>query len=198
MEAFSKVQSGYNYAPNVLKTDNTVSNPTVRQSTQISPDSQEKTESNGLTKALMGLAVLGAGIAGVAIYMKTKKKPPVDPGDLKNISQGAADTASDIQKNIKKFFSDSGDEITGKVNLKGGKALLEDGSGFSGTLKTVNKKGNEISIGYKDGFMTHSSIDGKEFKRFENLESRPNVLGNPVIKYRRDEGVLIKKFDEYG
>lgn len=150
-------------------------------------DSQEKTESNGLTKALMGLAVLGAGIAGAAIYMKTKKKPPVDPDDLGN-----------IQKNIKKFFSDSGDEITGKVNLKGGKALLEDGSGFSGTLKTVNKKGNEISIGYKDGFMTHSSIDGKEFKRFENLESRPNVLGNPVIKYSRDEGVLIKKFDEYG
>lgn len=73
----------------------------VQQNIQQSSDLHSEKESNPLTKALAGLAVLGAGVAGVAIYMKIKKKAPLDTGDLKNIFQTAADAVDDIQKNAK-------------------------------------------------------------------------------------------------
>ncbi len=199
MEVFSNFSSKYTStasSASKVNSGSVVSNPSVQRDVRIQSGLQSETGENGLTKALIGLAVIGVGIAGVAIYMKKKKKLPVDAGDLKNISQNVADTTSDIQKNVKKFFDSSGDEIAEKVSLEKGKALLADGSGFSGVLKTVNGNGQEISIGYKDGFITESIIDGKLYKKFKNLRSE--VIGNNTINYNRAQGVSIETFGKDG
>ena len=107
MEVFSNFNSKYIGAlnpSNNTKTDYAVLSPIKQQSEQETLKSQMQTDSNGLTKALAGLAVIGAGVVGAAIYFKTKKKLPTDTLNAKNISSQATQTVSDFQKGVKKFF----------------------------------------------------------------------------------------------
>lgn len=167
--------------------------PIGQESPALSNDSQEKTD-NKLKLALIGLGVLALGAVGTAIYVKTKKKlPTAEAFDLKNVSE----KTTDIQKGIKKFLNSAGESVD-NVKLQKGKAVLDDGSGFSGVLKTVNGKGQDIAVKYQDGFMTESTINGKLFKKFENLQSRPNVAGANKVNYSRSQGVAIKTFGENG
>lgn len=198
MEVFSNFNSKYIGAlnpSNNTKTDYAVSSPIKQQSEQETLKSQSQTDSNGLTKALAGLAVIGAGVVGAAIYFKTRKKLPTDALDAKNISSQATQTVSDFQKGVKKFFNASGDCVD-NVKLQKGKALLEDGSGFSGVLKTANNKGQEILIEYKDGYMSKSAINGVTNKTYEAIESLSNEGVNKTI-IPRDKGVFVTQFDEY-
>ena len=198
MEVFSNFNSKYIGAlnpSNNTKTDYAISNPIKQQGEQEALKSQSQTDSNGLTKALAGLAVIGAGVVGAAIYFKTKKKLPTDALDAKNISSQATQAVSDFQKGVKKFFNPSGDCVE-NVKLQKGKALLEDGSGFSGVLKTANNKGQEILIEYKDGYMSKSAINGVTNKTYEAIESLSNEGVNKII-IPRDKGVFVTQFDEY-
>ncbi len=198
MEVFSNFNSKYIGAlnsSNNTKTDYAVSSPIKQQGEQEALKSQSQTDSNGLTKALAGLAVIGAGVVGAAIYFKTRKKLPTDALDAKNISSQATQTVSDFQKGVKKFFNASGDCVE-NVKLQRGKALLEDGSGFSGVLKTANNKGQEILIEYKDGYMSKSAINGVTNKTYEAIESLSNEGVNKII-IPRDKGVFVTQFDEY-
>ena len=198
MEVFSNFNSKYIGAlnpSNNTKTDYAVSSPIKQQSEQEALKSQSQTDSNSLTKALAGLAVIGAGVVGAAIYFKTKKKLPTDALDAKNISSQATQAVSDFQKGVKKFFNPSGDCVE-NVKLQKGKALLEDGSGFSGVLKTANNKGQEILIEYKDGYMSKSAINGVTNKTYEAIESLSNEGVNKTI-IPRDKGVFVTHFDKY-
>ena len=198
MEVFSNFNSKYIGALNSSnnpKADYAISNPIKQQGEQEALKSQSQTDSNGLTKALAGLAVIGAGVVGAAIYFKTKKKLPTDTLNAKNISSQATQTVSDFQKGVKKFFNASGDCVD-NVKLQKGKALLEDGSGFSGVLKTANNKGQEILIEYKDGYMSKSAINGVTNKTYEAIESLSNEGVNKII-IPRDKGVFVTQFDEY-
>lgn len=166
----------------------------IGQEGSVSSDDSEKKNDNKLKLALIGLGVLALGAAGAAIYIKTKKKlPTTGASDLKNVSE----QVSDIQKNIKKFLNSAGESVD-NVKLQKGKAVLDDGSGFSGILETVNGKGQEIVIKYQDGFMAESTINGKLFKKFENLQSKPSISGANKINYSRAQGVTIKTFVENG
>ena len=166
----------------------------IGQEGSVSSDDSEKKNDNKLKLALIGLGVLALGAAGAAIYIKTKKKlPTTGASDSKNVSE----QVSDIQKNIKKFLNSAGESVD-NVKLQKGKAVLDDGSGFSGILETVNGKGQEIVIKYQDGFMAESTINGKLFKKFENLQSKPSISGANKINYSRAQGVTIKTFVENG
>ena len=198
MDAFSNFNSKYIGAlnpSNNTKTDYAVSSPIKQQSEQETLKSQMQTDSNSLTKALAGLAVIGAGVVGAAIYFKTRKKLPTDALDAKNISSQATQTVSDFQKGVKKFFNSSGDCVE-NVKLQKGKALLEDGSGFSGVLKTANNKGQEILIEYKDGYMSKSKINGVTNKTYEAIECLSSEGVDKII-IPRDKGVFVTKFDKY-
>ena len=198
MEVFSNFNSKYIGAlnpSNNTKTDYAVSSPIKQQSEQETLKSQMQTDSNSLTKALAGLAVIGAGVVGAAIYFKTRKKLPTDTLNAKNISSQATQTVSDFQKGVKKFFNASGDCVE-NVKLQRGKALLEDGSGFSGVLKTANNKGQEILIEYKDGYMSKSKINGVTNKTYEAIETLSNEGVDKII-IPRDKGVFVTQFDKY-
>lgn len=165
----------------------------IGQEGYVSSDDSEKKTDNKLKLALMGLGVLALSAAGTAIYVKTRKKlPTASVSDLKNVSEQTID----IQKGVKKFLNSAGESVD-NVKLQKGKAVLDDGSGFSGIFKTVNGKGQDIAVKYQDGFMTESTINGKLFKKIENL-SDPNIMDANVINYSRAQGVSITTFNEYG
>lgn len=87
---------------------------------------------------------------------------------------------------IKKFFDKDNRLIEG-VTIKKGKALNPDNTMFSGIMNTVNGKGEKITLEYQDGFIVNSSINGKLFKKFENIDN-----------LTRNQGVQITKFNNNG
>lgn len=88
--------------------------------------------------------------------------------------------------NIKKFIN-NGSEIEG-VKLEKGKAVLANGSMFSGTMETVTKSGKKVAIDYENGLMTKSTINDKVFKTYEA----------PTRTLDRTKGTLIRQYDETG
>ncbi len=73
------------------------------------------------------------------------------------------------------------------IELKNGKAILKDGSAFSGILETANKKtGDKFRIEYKDGFMVQSMKNGKLLKKFDNLENLSRSRGTKITEFNPD------------
>ena len=81
------------------------------------------------------------------------------------------------------------------VILKNGRAVLPDGSFFSGLLETVNKKGDKIAIKYENGFMKESFVNGSLHKIYEDLKNIPAYIGTNIAKYTRNQGVKIKTLE---
>ena len=181
MEAFSKLTSGYGYTSEAIKTDSTQDVQSASKTNTVSETDAEKTNENKLKAALAGLAVIGAGAVGIAIYMKTRKNSALD----------------DFQKGVKKFFDNTGKSVE-DVKLKGGKALTSEGSGFSGVLKTANTKGQKIELKYQNGFITESIVDGKLYKKYESPSDINKYFRDEAKKFTRNEATLISKYNENG
>ena len=98
---------------------------------------------------------------------------------------------------IRKFISEEGKEVA-DVILSKGRAILPDGSFFSGVMETVNKKGDKISIKYADGFMQESDINGNFYKTYEVLKELPTYIKKDIACYKRNEGVKINQFGDNG
>lgn len=181
MEAFSKLTSGYGYTSEAIKTDSTQDVQSALKTNAASDTDAEKANENKLKAALAGLAVIGAGAVGIAIYMKTRKNSALD----------------DFQKGVKKFFDNAGKSVE-DVKLNGGKALTSEGSGFSGVLKTANAKGQKIELKYQNGFITESIVDGKLYKKYESPSDINKYFRDEAKKFTRNEATLISKYDENG
>ena len=110
-----------------------------------------------------------------------KKTPTVS-----QTPQATGDTSQQTVENIKKFIN-NGSEIEG-VKLEKGKAIMADGSMFSGTMETVTKSGKKVAIDYENGLMTKSTINDKLFKTYEA----------PTKSLDRTKGTLIRQYDETG
>jgi len=180
MDAFSKLTSGYSAASGLKKTDS-VSDARPSSMPDTAAETDTKNNEKKLKAALAGLAVIGAGAIGAAVYVKTRKKSPA---------------LDDFQKGVKKFFNSAGNPAEG-VSLKGGKAITSEGSGFSGALKTANAKGQKIELKYQDGFITESIVDGKLYKKYENPSDFKYFL-DETKKFTRNEATLISKYNENG
>lgn len=113
---------------------------------------------------------------------KVFKKTPVKS----QTEVAVGDKPQNTVENIKKFIS-NGSEIEG-VKLEKGKAVLADGSMFSGMMETVTKSGKKVAIDYENGLITKSAINDKLFKTYEA----------PTKNLDRVRGSLIKEFDESG
>lgn len=141
------------------------------------------------TMAGIGLALAALATFGIVTLNLRKGKKT----DIQDLSQGAKDVAGIIKK-----FTDENNQDVQNVILQKGKAVLPDGSFFSGLMETVNKKGASIAIKYKDGFMQESSINGVLYKTYEELKNIPAYIEKNVAKYSRDEGVRVNLFDKNG
>lgn len=101
-----------------------------------------------------------------------------------------------LQEGIKNFIDSNGNKIEG-IKLEKGKAIASDSSMFSGIMETITKSGKKVSIEYQDGFMTQSKINGKLFKKFENL-TIPAQDGKTIQTLSRNQGTRIIKYDNDG
>lgn len=135
----------------------------------------------GATAAITTLAGVFCGIANLA-------KGKINTNDIpRNIK---SEVVNNLEKAAPKFINEAGEEVQ-NIILKG-KATLSDGSVFSGVMETVNKKGDKITIKYKDGFMRESYVNNKLHKIYEQLKSIPLVTDQQPIKYSRAQGTKIK------
>ena len=139
----------------------------------------ESNNSNKINKTLAALGILGVATLGVAIAA------------LKSPKGKASDFSSAF-----KFFTHSNDEIQGAA-LKGGKALMQDGTPFSGIAETINKKGDKIKIVFQDGFMSEAYKNDKLYKTYDTLEGIPSkILSANCPKYSRTQGVKISLMED--
>lgn len=92
--------------------------------------------------SMLGLAVLGA--AGIAIHQRSKAKK--------------------VLTNALEAFKENGNKF------EKGKAVLADGTGYTGILTKVNKNGDKIAIEYKDGVLIKSVKNGGEALEKNYLE----------------------------
>ncbi len=163
-------------------------NPSALQSPhkeKISSVGEAKTPKKINKKKLACSVAAAVGVAAIAaggIYFAVKKGRLQKPlGTAQNVSN----TESSVSQKVKQFLNKDG--IVEDVTLQKGRAIKKDGSMFSGVMKTVNGKGQEVAIEYNEGFMTQSSINGKLFKKFENIDG-----------LTRNQGVQITQFFDKG
>ena len=143
------------------------------------------TKKENKKKTVIGVSILAgitALVIGGVLYAKKGKANQKLKGVTANLEAG-----------VKNFVNNNGAKIDG-VKLVKGKAITSDGSVFSGIMETVTKSGKKVSLEYKDGFITQSKIDGKLFKKFENITIPEKFGGNGTILTRK-QGVKITKFD---
>ncbi len=147
----------------MLSNKNTQKQPTVGQNTAPINEAKKinKKKLAFTAAAAIGLTTLAAGL----VFYNIKGKG----------------------NNIIKTFTDEAGKAIKKVKLKNGKAILKDGSAFSGILETANKKtGDKFRIEYKDGFMVQSMKNGKLLKKFDNLENLSRSRGTKITEFNPD------------
>ena len=118
----------------------------------------------GATAAITTLAGVFCGIANLA---KGKINTNNVPRNIKS------EVVNNLENVARKFINEAGEEVKDVV-LKG-KATLSDGSVFSGVMETVNKKGDKITIKYKDGFMRESYVNNKLHKIYYYKDLEHNI-----------------------
>ena len=147
--------------------------------TSSQPLRDEPNNSKKINKTLAALGILGAAAVAVAVAVAKTAKG-------KNPELNSA----------LKFFTKSGDEVQGAF-LKGGKAIMQDGTSFSGIMETVNKKGDKIKINFQDGFMSESYKNDTLFKTYDTLEGIPSkILAADSPKYPRTQGTKISLVED--
>ncbi len=140
-------------------------------------------------KAAAGIGVLGAAAGIIYLAVSGKGKKALDA--VKKYFNKNADNAKDLvedtfetAKSHKIFEQGVGKnkKIVENVKLENGRAFFEDGSGFTGVMKTVNKKGDNIQIEYYEGEMLSSIINDSVRKNYETLTNLQNITVNGQTK----------------
>ena len=150
----------------------------VTQSTQQveKPAEQNQTEKKINKKVVVCSIAAAAGIIALASALIYKAKT----GRI----NGASEEGEKIVENIKQFLNKDNQLVEG-VTLNKGRAINADNTMFSGIMNTVNKKGEQITLEYQEGFIVSSKRNGKLFKKFEN-----------IANLTREEGVQITQYDK--
>ena len=133
------------------------------------------------------LAALGAAGVALVVGVSNILKP-----NSKNLNT-AAGALGDFLSSAVKFVNKNNEEISDVV-IKNGRAFLPNGSGFSGIMQTLNKKGDKVELLYEEGFMRASYINDVLSKKYEQLKSLPAYIKENLISYARKDGVKIACF----
>ena len=163
----------------------------VAQSTQQveKPAEQNQTEKKINKKVVVCSIAAAAGIIALASALIYKAKT----GRIK----GASEEGEKIVENIKQFLNKDNQLVEG-VTLNKGRAINADNTMFSGIMNTVNKKGEQITLEFQEGFIVSSKRNGELFKKFENIANLTREQGVQITQY--DKGskklqTLITKYD---
>ncbi len=125
-------------------------------------------------KAAAGIGVLGAAAGIIYLAVSGKGKKALDA--VKKYFSKNADNAKEVvedtfetSKNNKIFEQGLGQnkKIVENVKLENGRAVREDGSGFTGVMTTVNKRGDDILIQYNHGDMYRSIVNDSVLKEYK-------------------------------
>lgn len=99
-----------------------------------------------------------------------------------NLIKGKNKTASGV-----KTFIDKNENKIKNIKLEKGKAILPDGSGFSGTMETINKQGDKFKFFYEKGNLTDSYKNDCVFKTYR----KPLIIPQDV-----DSSIKITEYSQ--
>ena len=148
----------------------------------VTKDGKEKTALSKGAKIGIFAAAIAAIAGGIYLYKSGKGKKAADAiksffsknkTNIQNkTEQIIGDTSKQGEKTVNKIsktFTNNEGTIIDNVRIEKGKALLGDGSGFTGVMETVTngKTPKNVKLTYENGFLTSSSLDGKLYKKFE-------------------------------
>ena len=153
------------------------------------PAEQNQTEMKINKKVVVCSIAAAVGIIALASALIYKAKT----GKIK----GASEEGEKIVENIKQFLNKDNQLVEG-VTLNKGRAINADNTMFSGIMNTVNKKGEQITLEFQEGFIVSSKRNGELFKKFENIANLTREEGVQITQY--DKGskklqTLITKYD---
>ena len=153
------------------------------------PAEQNQTEMKINKKVVVCSIAAAVGIIALASALIYKAKT----GKIK----GASEEGEKIVENIKQFLNKDNQLVEG-VTLNNGRAINADNTMFSGIMNTVNKKGEQITLEFQEGFIVSSKRNGELFKKFENIANLTREQGVQITQY--DKGskklqTLITKYD---
>lgn len=153
------------------------------------PDEQNQTEMKINKKVVVCSIAAAVGIIALASALIYKAKT----GKIK----GASEEGEKIVENIKQFLNKDNQLVEG-VTLNNGRAINADNTMFSGVMNTVNKKGEQITLEFQEGFIVSSKRNGELLKKFENIANLTREQGVQITQY--DKGskklqTLITKYD---
>ena len=163
----------------------------IAQTTQQTekPTEQNQTEKKINKKVVVCSIAAAAGIIALASALIYKAKT----GRIK----GASEEGEKIVENIKQFLNKDNQLVEG-VTLNKGRAINADNTMFSGIMNTVNKKGEQITLEFQEGFIVSSKRNGELFKKFENIANLTREEGVQITQYDKGERklqTLITKYD---
>ena len=190
----SAVDTGFNY-PTWGQFNNPISFDFQNQPNLFSFQTPAKKKMSTSTKLIIGGIITIVATALIMYFTKGKgAKAATNNTVPKNINKTVQEAADAIgaasvpqpqqmtKQTLKKFIDSEGKEISG-VSIKGGKALTNSGSAFSGVMQTTNPKGKTVKITYSNGFITQSEIDGNLFSTFEAFENMPREKAVHVTRF---------------
>ena len=153
------------------------------------PAEQNQTEMKINKKVVVCSIAAAVGIIALASALIYKAKT----GKIK----GASEEGEKIVENIKQFLNKDNQLVEG-VTLNNGRAINADNTMFSGVMNTVNKKGEQITLEFQEGFIVSSKRNGELLKKFENIANLTREQGVQITQY--DKGskklqTLITKYD---
>ncbi|MBQ3640934.1 hypothetical protein II906_03285 [bacterium] len=100
-----------------------------------------------------------------------------------------------------KFIDSATNKAVEDVTIKNGHASNIDGSDFNGTMQCRNKKGEKVSIEYKDGAMSEAIVEGRVKKSYkygtkhdDSYKSNWESWGKPEIPLHWER---IKTYDKH-
>ena len=139
----------------------------------ITKDGKEKTALSKGAKIGIFAAAIAAIAGGIYLYKSGKGKKAADAiksffsknkTNIQNkTEQIIGDTSKQGEKTVNKIsktFTNNEGTIIDNVRIEKGKALLEDGSGFTGVFSGTSKNGNTIETVYENGYKKSVTLNG--------------------------------------
>lgn len=139
--------------------------------TQLIKQQPKTTDENAKSFPTKTAVVAGAGLAALAavgIYIATRGR-----GGVKSVNKQNTETTNQIKEMTVELFKKEGNKF-----LKG-RAIMADGSNYSGKMTSVLQDGKKIVCEYENGFLKNSTKSDCEKVLF-NKEYKYNNKGNLI------------------
>ena len=139
--------------------------------TQLIKQQPKTTDENAKSFPTKTVVIVGAGLtalAAVGIYIATRGR-----GGVKSVNKPNTETTNQIKEMTVELFKKEGNKF-----LKG-RAIMADGSNYSGKMTSVLQDGKKIVCEYENGFLKNSTKFDCEKVLF-NKEYKYNDKGNLI------------------